>query len=97
MNEEEQAFHYLLDEYMQIPKQWEDYQIIKNAIKKNKQLQNNWNELKKSIEDVLKTTYEKWGRNCANEFDLGCLEIKMTMNNYGEILSKMQELEGKNE
>ena len=44
MNKEEQAFHYLLDEYMQIPKQWEDYQIIKNAIKKNKQLQNNCNE-----------------------------------------------------
>ena len=60
-------------------------------------VQNNWNELKKGIEDVLKTTYEKWGRNCANEFDLGCLEIEMTMNNYGEILSKMQELEGNNE
>ena len=61
------------------------------------ELQNNWNELKKGIEDVLKTTYEKWGRNCANEFDLGCLEIEMTINNYGEILSKMQELEGNNE
>lgn len=67
-------------------KQWEEHK------------QNNWNELKKGIEDVLKTTSEKWGRNCANEFDLGCLEIEMTMNIYGEILSKIQELEqGKDE
>lgn len=70
------------------------YEAIVDYIDK---LQNNWNELKKGIEDVLKTTYEKWGRNCANEFDLGCLEIEMTMNIYGEILSKMQELEGNNE
>ena len=46
MNKEEKAFHYLLEDYMRIPKTWEDYQIIKNAIAENKQLKDNWNKLK---------------------------------------------------
>lgn len=54
MNKEEQAFHCLLDEYMQIPKQWEDYKIIENAIKENKQLKDNWNKLKEYIETIYK-------------------------------------------
>lgn len=44
MNKEEQAFHFLLDEYMQIPSHWEDYQIIKNAIEENQQLKKQYCE-----------------------------------------------------
>lgn len=52
-----------------------------------------------SLEEWLKVIMEnaslKWGDNCAREFDLGCLDIEMTMKNYGEVLNKIQELKEK--
>lgn len=86
MSEEEKAFHYLLNEYMQIPEKWEDYQIIKNAIKQNKQLKNNWNELKKWLEELQQEEFN------INGFTGVCTEIRINC-----ILNKMQELEGSND
>jgi len=51
MNKEEKAFHFLVDDYMNIPKVWEDYQIIKNAIEQNKQLKSILDEIREYIND----------------------------------------------
>ena len=86
MNKEEQAFYFLLDDYMQIPKTWEDYQIIKNAIAENKQLKDNWNKLKEWLEEEIKHL-EKSRYVSFNEYGENKLRISK------EFLFKMQEIE----
>lgn len=64
MNKEEQAFHYLVDEYMQIPKEWEDYKIIKNAIQENKELHN---KIDKAIEYLINPPKKIWEGHSIDE------------------------------
>ena len=52
-------------------------------------------ELEEWLKLVMGNASLKWGENCAREFDLGCLDIEMTMKNYGEVLNKIQELKEK--
>ena len=87
MNKEEQAFYFLLDDYMQIPKTWEDYQIIKNAIAENKQLKDNWNKLKEWLEEeILKLELYKDNMDIDEYLDKKFLLKK--------VLEKLQEIEG---
>ena len=81
MNKEEQAFYFLLDDYMQIPKTWEDYQIIKNAIAENKQLKDNWNKLKEWLEEEIQDSLNTWGEVYPRD-------------TYKNVLEQMQEIEG---
>ena len=86
MNKEERAFHYLLDDYIQIPKMWEDYQIIKNAIEEHKQLKHNWNELKEWLSDKL---YILNGI-----LDLDAFEEQRLID-YRNVMNKVEEIESK--
>ena len=79
MNKEEQAFYFLLDDYMQIPKTWEDYQIIKNAIAENKQLKDNWNKLKQWLEEEIQDSLNTWGEVYPRD-------------TYKNVLEQMQEI-----
>ena len=83
MNEEELALHFL-QEYYNIPTNWEDYKIIQNAIRKNQQLK----EQLKQKEDII----NKANKKIDNMFDMGdgdkviddLLELQKILDNKGE-------------
>lgn len=50
MNKEELALHFI-QEYYNIPKKWEDYIVIKNALKKNIRIKQALNDIKTYIEE----------------------------------------------
>ena len=93
MNKEEQAFYFLLDDYMQIPKTWEDYQIIKNAIAENKQLKDNWNKLKEWLEEEIKYD-ENWYKPECKEYIGQKRYPDDTIDGFNYVLEKLQEIEG---
>lgn len=64
--------------------------------KKNEidQLTNNWNKLEEWVKNEIEAIMQKWGRQIT---DIGCLDIQMTIKNYGNVLNKMKEIKENND
>ena len=70
------------------------YNILIKREEEIERLNNIINELEKELINCIKEAKLKWGNQLT---DKGYLDIQMTVKNYEDVLSKIQELKGSND
>lgn len=99
MNSEERLRKYL--EYsknnVEINEYLMSYQIMKDIeeiLNQNKQLKDSWNKLEEWLKELLQSSLNNWEQCQINDNVFASLNLEQNMNLLGEILSKMQEIQG---